>query len=336
VIAGIILAGAHIWRDDAFESLCPRLLLPIANAPLISYTLAWLRSEGITTIAVCANHGSRALQAYLLDGGSEALDLYYYEDRVPRGPAGCVRDAALWAEADQLVVVDGSIIPAVDLGALLQSHAAGDVAASVVVHRPARPAGERETWLSPVGIYVFAGRVLADVPATGFHDVKESLLPKLHRAGARVVVFPAEQPSPCIRGPASYFDAQAWMLGRLRARELSIEDYVWRNGTYVHGSACVAPRARIVGPVMIGPQSRVADDAVVIGPTVIGGRCALHAASAVTCSVLWDRCVIGAHAVADHCLLSSGCSLSASTARHGVTCVVEAGGPPVGPPRGRL
>lgn len=329
MIAGIILAGSHIWRDDAFEAVCPRLLLPIANAPLVAYTLAWLREAGVTTMAVCANHGNRALQAYLLDGGSEAIDLYYYEDRIPRGPAGCLRDAALLAEADQFVVVDGSIIPAVDLRALLQWHEQCDVIASVVVHRRARKAGETETWLSPAGIYVFAGRALQDVPTTGFQDIKEALLPRLHREGAPVVAFPDERASPRVRGLASYFDVQAWMLERLYTRELSVEGYGWRDGACVHRSAWVAPRARIVGSVMIGPQSRVEDDAVVIGPTVIGCHCALNRKSAVTRSVLWDQCVVSDHAVADHCLVTTGAALAPGEVRHCATCSADAAGAPV-------
>jgi NDP-sugar pyrophosphorylase family protein len=328
MIAGIILAGAHIWRDGAFESLCPRWRLPVANAPLIAYTLAWLRDAGITTIAVCANHGNRALQAYLLDGGSEALDLYYYEDRIPRGPAGCVRDAALLMEADQFVVVDGSILPAVDLRALLQSHEQHEVAASVVVHCQARQTAELDPWLSPVGIYVFAGRALAEVPTTGFQDIKESLLPKLHRAGTPVVAFPEDRASPRVRGLASYFEVQAWMLERLQARELSVEGYEDQGGTCLHRSAWVAPRARIVGSVMIGARSRVEDDAIVVGPTVIGCECLLGRGSATARSVLWDGCVVSDHAVADHCLVTPGAVLAPGEARHGATCRAPADGQP--------
>jgi mannose-1-phosphate guanylyltransferase len=324
MIVGIILAGAHIWRDDAFELLCPRLLLPIANAPLIAYTLAWLKDAGIKTIAVCANRDHRALQAYLRDGGCEAVDLYYYEDRIPRGPAGCVRDAALLAEGDHFVVVDGSVIPTVDLCALLQWHEQRDVAATVVAHHRARTAEEIKTWLSPVGIYVFAGRALEGVPTIGFQDIKESLLPRLYREGAPVVAFREQRVSPRVRGLASYFDAQAWMLQRLAARELSVEGYEYRSSTCLHRSAWVAPRARIIGSVMIGPGSRVEDDAVVIGPTVVGCHCVVRRGSAVARSILWDRCVIGDHAVADHCLMTTGASLAPGEGRHGATCTADA------------
>jgi len=323
MIAGIILAGSHVWQENGFESLGPRLLLPIANAPLIRHLLAWLREGGVRTIAICANEGSPALQAYLLDGAAEEVDVYYYEDRAPRGPAGCMRDAAQFAEADEFVVVDGSILPGFELRSLVQFHRQHEASACVVVERRARGSAESEAWLHPVGIYVFAGRALESVPATGFQDTKETLIPRLHREGVPVVTFAAERPSPRVRGLASYLELQAWVLGRLYARELTVEGYEWRNGVCLHRSAWIAPRARILGPVMIGPQSRVEDEAAIVGPTVIGGRCALHRRSAVTRSVLWDRCVVSGRAVVDHCLMTTGTYLAPGEARHSLTCSVD-------------
>ena len=40
-IKGIVLAGTYQWGDSTFETLLPRPLVPVAQAPLISYTLEW-------------------------------------------------------------------------------------------------------------------------------------------------------------------------------------------------------------------------------------------------------------------------------------------------------
>ncbi len=318
--AGIILAGSHVWRENALAALCPRALLPVANAPLITYTLAWLREANITRVVICANEDGHSLQAFLRDGQAAGLDLDYYEDRVPRGPAGCIRDAAHLAGAEQVVVVDGSIIPGVELRALLEWHARQQAAATVVVHRKAAASGDSEPWLDPVGIYVFTSRALEAVSATGFQDLKETLLPGLHRGSARVLTYASERPSPRVRGLASYLALQAAVLGRIGAGELHVEGYHWRNGTYLVPTARVSPGARVIGPVMIGPESVVEDGAIVIGPTVVGSQCVLKAGSVVTNSVLWDRSVIHERAGLGGCLVTTGVSLAAGAMRHGETC----------------
>jgi len=37
----------------------------------------------------------------------------------------------------------------------------------------------------PAGVYVFERRALEHVASTGFQDIKENLIPRLHRAGER-------------------------------------------------------------------------------------------------------------------------------------------------------
>src|SRR5262245_32337335 len=99
-VRGAILAGTHSWGGTAFERAAPRPLLPIAQAPLISYAARWLRDEGVAAATVCANSSSRAVRAVLGDGSALGLRLDYYEDWVPRGAAGSARDACLGHDVD--------------------------------------------------------------------------------------------------------------------------------------------------------------------------------------------------------------------------------------------
>ena len=54
-VKGIVLAGTYQWGETAFESLLPRPLVPVAQVPLISYTLEWLRDGGVMDATICAN-----------------------------------------------------------------------------------------------------------------------------------------------------------------------------------------------------------------------------------------------------------------------------------------
>lgn len=103
-IRGVVLAGVHQWDDSALDGALPRPLLPVVHQPLVGYSLQWLRDGGVTNDTVCANSDSRLVRQYLGDGACIGLDLAYYEDWTPRGPAGCVRDAGLAAATSADVV----------------------------------------------------------------------------------------------------------------------------------------------------------------------------------------------------------------------------------------
>ncbi len=322
--AAIILAGSHVWSDEALDALCPRVLLPVANAPLISYALEWLRASGIDAIAICANTASRLLQRYLHSGAQHDLDLYYYEDRIPRGPAGCARDAATALPADHFLVIDGSILPDVHWVALSRAHTATRAAATIVGSANAGSSGPGDGQLSPAGIYVLARRALEYVPATGFQDIKETLIPRLHRAGEAVIAFGLDQPLPRLLELRSYLAAQAWVLERLHDGRLAFEGYEGRDGACAHHSARVAAGARILGPVMIGPDSRIEDGAVIIGPSVLGRQCVVCRRAVVERSVLWDKCVVRERARLDRCVVTSGVWIEAGAVERDVTCSVGA------------
>ena len=319
----IILAGSHAWHADSLEALCPRVLLPIANAPLISYTLEWLRSARITEAAICANDASSALQAYLQAGTQHDLSLYYYEDRIPRGPAGCVRDAAMAVPAERYIVVESSIIPALDLSALLSAHVETGAAITLVSNLGQDWSESRDGGILPFGVYVFDKRALDYVPPIGYQDIKEALIPRLHRDNETVMAFPVNRPSPRVLGLPSYFAAQSWILERMQDDELIFEGYVNTDGIFIHETADLAPRARVVGPVMVGPQSRIENDALIIGPSVFGRGCVVERHAVVEQSVMWDTVVVGEQAIVDRCLITNGVVIEAGVMKRGIACSLD-------------
>ncbi len=133
VLHGVILAGAHPWAERTLERAVCRPLVPIASRPLICHTLDWLRSARIQSASVCANSDTVLLRRRLRDGASLGVALDYHEDVMPRGPAGCARDVAAGSDADTFLVVEGSVLPRLDLADLLSTHVSSEAVLTVVV-----------------------------------------------------------------------------------------------------------------------------------------------------------------------------------------------------------
>jgi NDP-sugar pyrophosphorylase family protein len=302
-IQGIVLAGTYHWAETSLEALRPRPLLPVAQTPLIGYALRWLRDGGITQATICANSAARVVRDCLQDGSGLGLRLQYHEDWTPRGAAGCARDAALRGGVETFVVTDGTAIPTADLQEILAAHRAARAAMTVVVHEDPSPLpGERP--LSPAGVYVVERRSLEHVPARGFQDLKEGLIPRLHRAGERVVTHVAQGPCPRILNFETYLAVNEWMVERLARRALPPEGYHANGEILAHSTARVHPAARLVGPVVLGPAVTVGRGATIVGPVTIGGGGTVEADAVLCRSVTWGRSLVGAGALVDRSVLA--------------------------------
>jgi NDP-sugar pyrophosphorylase family protein len=282
MVSAVVLAGTHRWSGSSFETLAPRPLVPVALAPLISYPLRWLRQGGVAQATICANGTTGVLRRALGDGQGLDLEIGYYQDGTPRGAAGCVRDAGLSTASETLIVTDGTGIPTVDLAELLASHYASGAAMTAVVQRESSSAAP-----TPSGVYVCERRVLGQVAESGFQDIKENLIPRLHRAGERVVAYESRGFCPHVFNAQTYLAVNHWMLQRL-ARESAPAD-----GLLLHPTASVDGGARLVGPVQLGAGARVEKGATIVGPTTIGAGSTVGRDALVARSIVWNDCVLG-------------------------------------------
>lgn len=300
---GIALAGVHRWRESLFECLLPRPLMPVAESPLIGYALRWLRDGGIRQTTVCANSDSRLVRRSLGDGSEFDLDIRYYEDMTPRGPAGCVRDAALDRPASHYVVIECTIIPTIDLVRLLEAHRESGAAMTLGVDRPNGSGRQDGGMPSSIGVYVLAARALQAIQPTGYQDIKESLIPQLHTRGEHIATYVADGYCPRVTDPASYLDATAWVLERISHDTTLLPQYRKVGRARIHATARVSETSRLIGPVLIGPGSEIGTDVIVIGPTVIGKDCRVADRAVVSRSVVWDRCRIGPDSFINQCIV---------------------------------
>jgi len=304
-IRGIVLAGMHRWDENSLEMAMPRALLPVAQSPLILYALRWLCDGGIREATICANSVSRYVRNCLSDGSQLGMDLDYYEDWTPRGPAGCARDAGTRSGVDTLVIVDGTIIPRMSLARLLEAHYKSAAAVTVVTDPHPSERNGADGQLSPAGIYVFQREVLDRIRPTGYQDIKEILIPDLHLAGQRVMGYMAEDVSPRVLDGATYLAINEWMLEQISQNGSLLPEYRKEGESRIHRTAQVAAETKLIGPSLIGPGTLVEPGATIVGPTAIGSECTIRRGALVCRSVLWDQCAVGSDSILDGCILTN-------------------------------
>jgi NDP-sugar pyrophosphorylase family protein len=298
-IQGIVLAGVYPDARSPLDRLLPRPLLPVMQQPLISHVLRWLGAEGVPRSMICTNQASRGVRSGLEAVGLD-MQLGYVEDGSPRGPAGCVRDAGLLSDANTFIVADATSIPLADVGSLLATHRAMGAAVTVCVTEDALGR------LRPCDIYVFDRRAFAYIPADGFQDIKERLLPALHKGGERVALSVTRTTAPRVVNARSYIALDQWALARAAAQGTVPSGFRRTGDALVHESAAVHPEARLLGPVMVGPDVTIERGAIVVGPTDIGAATRIGEGALVSRTVAWRDSIIGRNAFVDRSLLPQG------------------------------
>lgn len=316
--AGIVLGGAHVWREDTDHGLEPRLLLPVANVPLVSYTLAWLKRGGLRDVVICVNEGLPLLRAQLRDGAEVGLRLHYYVDRMPRGPGGCLRDAGELVPAGNYVVVEGSILPTVDLAALLAAHRESNALATLAVYGENGREPTPGHTSSPIGVHIFSEPALPRISSHSYQDIKETLVRQLLRERCAVAVFPATEPSPRISNLTTYLAVQAGALERARRDGELHAGYLWNGDTALHPTARLSASARVVGPAMVGAGTRIDDRVLLIGPVVVGRHCRLRAGVLVANSVIWDHAELESDSRVDGCVVAAGATVPRKSSLRGL------------------
>jgi mannose-1-phosphate guanylyltransferase len=303
-VHGIVVAGAYPTARSTLDTLAPRPLLPVAQQPLITYALRFMRDGGIRSATLCTNSAARTVRTRL-DAASLNLRLDYLEDWNPRGAAGCVRDAGSRTFARTFVVADGTAVPVAAVSELLEAHHSAGAALTVVVGADATGR------LCPSGIYVFDRRAFDFIPADGFQDIKERLIPTLYKSGEHVATHVTRRLAPRVVNVDSYLALDHWAVERAATAGLLGGDYKPSGEALVHESAKVDPSARLLGPMVLGPGVEVAAEATLVGPLSIGRGTRVGRGAVVSRSVLWGDCEVGTQALIDRCMLADRTQVTA-------------------------
>jgi exosortase len=300
-----VLVGRQDFGRCPLAVRVPAALWPIGGKPVLERLLQHFAEEGIAKVALCCG---KAVSARV--GGVRAdsrLALRLVVEELSRGTAGCLRDAVVKDPGDVIVAISGSIACPPSIRELAEAHMASDADLTVVFN----PDGSDGRSLGMAAeIYLCDPRVLEFIPAAGYCDIKEALIPAILRSGGVV------RPHVLARDVGNFHDQP----GYLHAMSLYLRsDLVTNDGyaLYERGDRRLRPealhgfvdsQARLYGPVAIAEGTYVDRDAVVVGPAVLDRGVRIGRDSVVVGSVLWDGSTVGA-----------GCEIRGSLVERGAT-----------------
>jgi mannose-1-phosphate guanylyltransferase len=310
-VEAVILVGGQGTRLQPLTLRTPKPMLALAGVPFLTHQISRLRQAGVDHLVLATSYRPEVFAAQFGDGADLGVRIDYVTEVEPLGTGGGIRNVAGRLESAPeapVLIVNGDVLSGHDIGAQLELHRRRNAAVTlhlVEVEDPRafgcvptdshnRVTGFFEKSPDPVtnrinaGCYVFARKVIDDIPAGRPVSVERETFPGLLESNAVVL---------------GYVETAYWLdVGTPAA-------FVRGNADVVRG---VLESAALPGPAgesLVDVAAVVHPSARVSGGSAVGARAAIDAGAQVQGSVIADGVHIGADAVLVRCLVGAGAEI---------------------------
>jgi UDP-N-acetylglucosamine diphosphorylase/glucosamine-1-phosphate N-acetyltransferase len=327
----VILAAGEGKRMRPLTARRPKVMLPLANRPMMEHLLAAIRDAGVNEFVIVVGYGEREIREHFRDGGRFGVSITYAMQRRQRGTADAILAAHHLVTGDFLMVNGDILVRNSDIRAILgmeppamgtyhtdhpEDYGVVEVEGGVVTglwEKSALPKGNTIN----AGVYLFPGEIFGIVEKVkpsvrGELELTDALLPliKDRRLSARTLEYWLD-----VGYPWDLLDANEALLSCEKPEiEGQVEKGVSLNGQVTIGSGSVVlTGTRIEGPVAIGKDCRIGPHAYIRGATSIGDRCHVGHCSEIKNSVIMAETKVPHFNYIGDSVIGSGCNFGAGT-----------------------
>lgn len=130
----VVMVGGRGSRLQPLTETIPKPMLRVAGRPILERIVLHLVGHGIRRIYLATGYLGEVIEDHFRDGRQLGAEIQYLREETALGTGGAL---GLLPERpdDPLLVMNGDLVTQADLGALLDTHAAGDWVATIGVRR---------------------------------------------------------------------------------------------------------------------------------------------------------------------------------------------------------
>ena len=347
----LILAGGVGTRLRPLSCTRPKLLFPIANTPLLDWTLERLSKNGIKEVILAVNYMAEAfIQRY--DASKYGMKILYSREGRPLRTGGPIKKAEeLIGHDEPFLVLNGDILTNMNYAELMKKHKENDAVATITLYKVEDPSRygiaemteknrilrflekptrkEAPNSLANAGIYVLNPEIFNYIPSGRPVSIEQETFPKLAEKG-KLFGYIFEDLWTDIGELGDYLKAnRLWLDTEIKENriEKSVKmenDAGIANPTVLGKNVSVGEKS-IVGPyvaigdsVTIGKGVRI-ENSIVFPGTIISDFTSVKGAIIGENAIIerWvkieDGCIIGDHAIIkDNVTLTKGVTVCPS------------------------
>lgn len=330
----VILAAGEGTRCRPLTLTRSKVMLPVADKPIIEHVINALEQNNITHIILVVGYEKERIMSYFRDGVDFGVNITYVKQNTQLGTAHAIKQTKnALAQENEFLVLNGDnliepqtvrdLIKAKNGDATILAVQTEDVNAYGVV----KVDGKRvlEIFEKPIdqvsnlvntGIYYFTSKIFdyignTEISGKGEYAITDTIQ-KMIDAGHEVYMTSTR---------SSWLDAlYAWDLLQLNAFTLSkikrkVADNSIEENTYVKGDVSIGKNTiirsgcYIVGPVMIGDNCDIGPNSVILPSTSIGNNVSVEALSYIRNCIIMNDARIGTHGYISDSVIGSNCHI---------------------------
>jgi mannose-1-phosphate guanylyltransferase len=305
----MVLCAGLGTRLRPLTNILPKPLVPLANRPLMAYTLALLEKAGVRQVAVNLHHVGGKIEEAIRDGSDYGLEISYSPEDPILGTGGGVMRMRSYLEGERFYLLNGDVLCGVDLEDVLRFHTERQAAATMVVgplppgatftplqmdaegwlvelkDARRRPAGETRQVMF-LGIHVLEPQVFEFLPDEGFSCINNQAYIAMIKRGLDVAAYFHGGFWFDLGTPASYLSANLSLLsGRVRPPQLDPLEGAEPGGVLLGQNVQIDAGARL------GPEVAVGDNCI-IGDGARVSRSVIWAGEDIASGVSLDRKIV--------------------------------------------
>ena len=316
----VILAAGEGQRLRPFTVTKPKVMLPIADKPILQYVVEALAKNGIRQIVIVVGYRREQIFDYMGSGEKFGVNIVYITQEKQLGTANALELVKNAVEDEFLVLHGDNLIEASTIASFTKARSSAVLVKKVV--NPARYGVVtienglvKEVVESPeqtrgnivnTGVYAFNGDVF-DFIGTELHI--PNVINKMVLEGKNVnsqetegIWLDAVYPWDIISFNAAILRQIPAKLGGVIEAGASIKGQVSiGNGTTIKSNSY------IVGPVIIGENCDIGPDVCILPATSIGDNVVISPFTEITNSVISDDVSIGTSSLIQDSVIDKGC-----------------------------
>jgi len=328
----IILAAGEGARMRPLTYTRPKVMLPLANKPILEYLLVESRKAGITKFLFIVGYHGEQVRDYFGGGEKWGVGIEYCTQREQLGTADAVRMVEGSADGNFLVLNGDAIVTSQDIKKIMGAEY---TTLAVVKVKDTRDLGVVElsdgkvvriygkvakplSCMANAGVYLFTPDIFGAIARTpksprGEYEIPESLQRMIEEG--RDIGY---QEISCwlhLSYPWDLLPANEYLLKGIESRNLGeVEDNVVMKGQISIGKGTIVRSGSyIVGPVVIGQNCNIGPNCYIRPYTSIGDGCHIGNAVEIKNSIIMKGSRIPHHNYIGDSIIGEECNFGAGT-----------------------